>query len=436
MLKSKKRKPGQAKPKVSKQSRRSSKAVKPAAKKSKQRKASTRRSKPVQALQAAAASSYGEGLLLGPEGKIEWAPADVSYGPFLLKASTPSGNPHIYLSYNTLPGTWELVNPDDRGLLFGQEADYDDGSGNNKMEQYWQFQIASGFGDGSAATYRRTVFAQYDKVTALPTALFLSSGVTQGVMLCINDGTGSADQQQVIGKLKAQLTKDYFSVWNQPGGSTTGFLVTAAASAATGVQVNCAAAGSGAGMIATSSGANENLNIDAKGSGSVVLGRGSTGPVQVGQSAGTTSEATNRGNLTLYSGQVDASTNGLEFKSSSAAAGFGFRIATVYDGGSNMDLKFQNRQNSASWTDIFKFAGSNGTMTVAASTATPAGGSAAARLLLGTTPGLGIYFGSGVPTVSAAQGSLYMRTDGSSASTRMYVNTNGSTGWTAVTTAT
>tara|TARA_R110000868_G_scaffold408496_1_gene691755 strand:- start:589 stop:1410 length:822 start_codon:yes stop_codon:yes gene_type:complete len=72
----------------------------------------------------------------------------------------------------------------------------------------------------------------------------------------------------------------------------------------------------------------------------------------------------------------------------------------------------------------------------AAPIAVPAGGSTAARLALSSTATLGLYFGSGVPTVSAAQGSLYMRTDGSSTSTRMYVNTNGTTGWTNVTTAT
>jgi hypothetical protein len=68
-------------------------------------------------------------------------------------------------------------------------------------------------------------------------------------------------------------------------------------------------------------------------------------------------------------------------------------------------------------------------------TATPAGGSTTARITYGSTAGLGIYIGSGVPTVSAAQGSLYLRSDGSSTSTRLYVNTNGSTTWTNVTTA-
>ena len=42
----------------------------------------------------------------------------------------------------------------------------------------------------------------------------------------------------------------------------------------------------------------------------------------------------------------------------------------------------------------------------------------------------------GAPGLAAAQGSLYVRTDGSSSSTRLYVNTNGTTGWTNVTTAT
>lgn len=48
--------------------------------------------------------------------------------------------------------------------------------------------------------------------------------------------------------------------------------------------------------------------------------------------------------------------------------------------------------------------------------------------------GIGLYIGSGAPTVSAIKGSLYLRTDGSSTSTRLYVN-NGTTTWVAVTTA-
>jgi len=74
-------------------------------------------------------------------------------------------------------------------------------------------------------------------------------------------------------------------------------------------------------------------------------------------------------------------------------------------------------------------------VTVSAGTATPANGSTAARLLFGTTAGFGIYYGSGAPTVSAAQGSLYLRSDGTTTNDRAYINSSGSTTWTALTTA-
>lgn len=74
-----------------------------------------------------------------------------------------------------------------------------------------------------------------------------------------------------------------------------------------------------------------------------------------------------------------------------------------------------------------------GNLTVDSAIAPVAGGTQCIQM--GTTAGFGIYFGSGVPTISAAQGSLYLRTDGSSTSTRAYINTNGSTTWTNITTA-
>jgi hypothetical protein len=48
-----------------------------------------------------------------------------------------------------------------------------------------------------------------------------------------------------------------------------------------------------------------------------------------------------------------------------------------------------------------------------------------------------ITSGTGNPNtvVPAQQGSLWLRTDGSSSSTRAYINTNGSTGWTNIVTA-
>jgi hypothetical protein len=74
-------------------------------------------------------------------------------------------------------------------------------------------------------------------------------------------------------------------------------------------------------------------------------------------------------------------------------------------------------------------------LAICSGVATPAGGSAGIGLSIGNGTNFGIFWGSGVPTLSAAQGSLYFRTDGSSTSTRCYVNTNGTTGWTNFTTA-
>jgi hypothetical protein len=72
----------------------------------------------------------------------------------------------------------------------------------------------------------------------------------------------------------------------------------------------------------------------------------------------------------------------------------------------------------------------NGTTNLCAATATPAAGATNARVLFGTTAGFGIYYGSGAPTVSAAQGSVYLRSDGSGIANRLYVNTDGGTTWT------
>ena len=71
-----------------------------------------------------------------------------------------------------------------------------------------------------------------------------------------------------------------------------------------------------------------------------------------------------------------------------------------------------------------------------ASTPPPAGGTTGKGFLLSSTTNFGVFFGSGAPTLSAAKGSLYLRSDGSGTGDRMYVNTDGSTAWTAVTTAT
>lgn len=66
----------------------------------------------------------------------------------------------------------------------------------------------------------------------------------------------------------------------------------------------------------------------------------------------------------------------------------------------------------------------NGSLTVQPSTAIPAGGGQSVGYTISSTANFGVFAGSGVPTLSAAQGSLYMRSDGGPFA-RAYVNTDG-----------
>lgn len=78
---------------------------------------------------------------------------------------------------------------------------------------------------------------------------------------------------------------------------------------------------------------------------------------------------------------------------------------------------------------------------VLAGTAAASGGAAAGTtppgiVISSASPPLGIFWGSGAPTFTAAVNSLYLRTDGSSTSTRIYVSGSTTGTWTNATTAT
>lgn len=198
------------------------------------------------------------------------------------------------------------------------------------------------------------------------------------------------------------------------------------ASVATGINIKGAAAGSGVTLSAISSGTNENLTVNAKGSGTLNF-NASGGFSVFGGNVGVSSTSANAlavgaANVTNPTLNVDSSTasvaTGLNIKG--AAAGSGVALSVI-SSGTNESMTINGK--------------GTGTVTVQSAVAVPAGGSAAGSLLMSSTAALGVYFGSGAPTVSAAQGSVYIRTDGSSTSTRLYINTNGSTTWTNVTTA-
>jgi len=68
-------------------------------------------------------------------------------------------------------------------------------------------------------------------------------------------------------------------------------------------------------------------------------------------------------------------------------------------------------------------------------TAIPAGGDNRVGYKATSTANFGVYFGSGNPTLSAAKGSLYLKSNGTTTNDRAYINTDGGTTWTALTTA-
>ena len=69
-----------------------------------------------------------------------------------------------------------------------------------------------------------------------------------------------------------------------------------------------------------------------------------------------------------------------------------------------------------------------------ATTSLTAGGSTTMNLLI-SSASIGVYVGSGVPTVVAAQGSLYLRNNGTGTTSRAYINTDSGSTWTAMITA-
>ena len=75
------------------------------------------------------------------------------------------------------------------------------------------------------------------------------------------------------------------------------------------------------------------------------------------------------------------------------------------------------------------------TYAAAPGTAITAGGLVTSGFRSTSTANFGVFFGSGAPTISTAKGSLYLRSDGTGAADRAYINTDGGTTWTAIATA-
>jgi len=256
-------------------------------------------------------------------------------------------------------------------------------------------------------------------------------------------GTLTAGQEVISAETITSNSANALTVGRQ-GVTNPAFNVDAStANVATGLNVKGAAAGGGLALSVITSGTNEGFKIDAAGNGIVSINTTSTSSGGV-----TMGNASSSGGRIFFDSdthvrKVDAfafnvgpntvgSSNALIVDTSTGSLAAGITIKGAVSGGTTT-IK---ANDSAADSNLAISAKGAGVLTLQSIVAVPAGGSAAASVLMSSTASLGVYFGSGVPTVSAAQGSLYVRTDGSSTSTRLYVNTNGTTGWTNVTTAT
>ena len=125
------------------------------------------------------------------------------------------------------------------------------------------------------------------------------------------------------------------------------------------------------------------------------------------------------GNFTLASGKGTGA---------GAVSSLIFQTPTVLGSGTTaQSLATRLTISSASVTSPISIISQN-------ATSIPAGGTAGAGFTFSSTANYGIFFGSGAPSLSAAQGSLYLRSDGSTGMTRAYINTDGGTTWTGITT--
>lgn len=221
-----------------------------------------------------------------------------------------------------------------------------------------------------------------------------------------------------------------------------------AGSVATGWVLTGAAAAAGAALTVISSGTNEDGTVNAKGSGTITLGDVSTGNIVLARATGVTGAltgtSTSASALTVGANgltnpviQINANTasvaTGVAITGAAAAARVA--IAAISSGtneGLDLNAKGSGTVRIGNSSTGSVLIGGNAITTLSG---TLTGGGVLTCALQVATSGPLVYSGSGVPTISAAvQGSLYLRSDGSSTTTRMYVATNTAGTWTAVST--
>lgn len=186
------------------------------------------------------------------------------------------------------------------------------------------------------------------------------------------------------------------------------------ASAATGISVQGQAAAGGVIVAVLSSGTNESFFIRPKGSGGFRVQGASTVALQVAPVSG-------GGPNFVVNNNAATSATGVQIISQ--AAGGGVAVSTISTG------------TDESMTFSAKGAG---TLTLNSGVVATAGGASNDGVMYGSIS-VGLFTGTGAPTFSAMNGSIYTDSNATTTTTRIYVNKSGAgtagTTWTALTTA-
>lgn len=256
-------------------------------------------------------------------------------------------------------------------------------------------------------------------------------------LVTFNGGTSGVTTSVTVPSNSTGSNANAFSI--AKAGSNYAFNIdTSASSAVTGINIASAAAGSGLVITTTSTGTNEALSISSKGTGVLNLNSAANGNVNfangsfISTSGAFIVKSTSANSLDVGANgatnpvlQVNASTSsvatGLSLTGAAAAAGMALAVIST---GTNENLTVAAK--------------GSGTITLNPATTATAGGAAGDGVMYGSI-GVGLFTGTGAPTFSAMNGSIYTDSNATTTTTRIYVNKSGAgtagTTWTALTTA-
>lgn len=183
--------------------------------------------------------------------------------------------------------------------------------------------------------------------------------------------------------------------------------------------------GTAIGTVAAITGvANQALVVNAGGTGLVF------GPLNLSAAAAVTGTLP-FANVTSLTGLSVLGVTGTATGAMLAITGATDQVLRVAQGGTTLAFGAINLATTAAVTGLL--ANLNGGIGKNLALPLVTGGTTSLGLAFSSVTNLGVFAGTGAPALAAGTSSIYFRNDGSSNTTRLYINTNGSTTWAAVT---